>query len=89
MLRKRQTVIAYQRVFESPDGRVVLDDLKKHCPLLTDNPNMSNGLDVNKLLVQTGEANVLKYIYRMLKRDPNEERPAAALNIVNTGIAGD
>ena len=76
----KQLVIAYKNSFESPEGKLVLDDLKKHCPLLTESINCSNGIDTNKLVYQEGQRSVLLYIFKMLRRDPNEEAPQKAVN---------
>lgn len=78
--KTRDLRIAYHNVFESPEGKKVLADLRKRCPLLTDGINMGGGIDVHKLLVLEGQNNVLKYIYKMLGRDPNEDRPEEAMN---------
>lgn len=81
MLRwNKNLVVAYKNTFESPEGKLVLADLRKRCPLLTGGLNTSGGIDVNKLLVLEGQNNVLKYIYQMLNRDPNEEIPSHAVN---------
>jgi len=76
----KQLVIAYKNTFESPEGKMVLADLKKRCPLLTGGLNTASGIDVNKILVLEGQNNVLKYIYKMLNRDPNEEAPSHAVD---------
>jgi len=78
----KQLVIAYKNTFESPEGKIVLDDLKKKCTInrpVAPTP----GLDVNALLINTGQDNVLKHIYRMLGRDPNEEMSETARNELN------
>lgn len=69
----KQLVIDYQTVFASERGKRVLADLCKRAPLLTDSINITNGIDVNKLLVQEGRRSVVLHIYKMLGRDPNEE----------------
>jgi hypothetical protein len=76
----RQLLIDYRNCFESPGGKRVLADLRKKCPLLTDALNVSNGIDIHKVLIREGEANVLKHIYKMLGRDPNEEAVSHARN---------
>lgn len=74
MLRwNKQLLLDYRNTFDTEWGRRVLDDLRKKAPLLTEGTKYANGVDVNRLLLQEGEANVLKYIYKMLARDPNEE----------------
>jgi len=70
---KKQLIIAYKNVFESPEGKLVLEDLKKKCPTLTRPVGVTKGVDIHTLLINTGQDNVLKHIYRMLGRDPNEE----------------
>lgn len=71
---KKQLVIDYKTVFGSEEGKAVLADLKKKCPLLTEGVNLSEGIDVNKLLVMTGREDVVKYIFKMIGKDPNKER---------------
>ncbi len=68
----KQLIIAYKNTFESPEGKIVLEDLKKKAPLLTN--GISPNTDMNTLLLLEGQSNVLKHIYRMLSRDPNEEQ---------------
>lgn len=80
ILGNRQLAIAYQRTFESPEGQRVLADLRKHAPILTNPVGAANGVDPNMLLILEGQNNILKHIYAMLRRDPNEERPGRALN---------
>jgi hypothetical protein len=77
--RSKNLVIAYKNTFESPEGKLVLADLRKRSPLLTGGLNTAGPIDVNRLLVLEGQNNVLKYIYQMLKRDPNEERQSHAI----------
>ena len=69
----KQLLIDYRNTFESETGKRVLDDLRKNSSIVTEGIKYRNGVDVNRLLVQEGEANVIKYIYKMLGRDPNEE----------------
>ena len=78
--KRKQLAIDYQRTFESPEGKRVLADLRKSCPTLTAGISVARGLDVNMLLVLEGQNNVLKHIYKMLRRDPNEEPPSHVLN---------
>lgn len=75
-------VVAYHNTFMSPEGQKVLADLRKQSPLLTGGLSVSGGIDVNRLLVLEGRNDVLKYIYKMLHRDPNEEVPDKATNEV-------
>ena len=74
---KKQLIIDYQW-FTTESGKNVLDDLKKKCPLLTEGVNTKAGIDVNVLLIQTGREDVVKYIYKMLGKDPLEERDTHA-----------
>lgn len=80
ILRNRQLLIDYKNVFESPEGKRVLEDLRKRCPLLTEPISTAGGIDPNKVLVLEGQNNVLKHIYKMLRRDPNAEPPEQAVN---------
>ena len=82
LARRKELAIAYRNTFESPEGKRVLADLRKHAPLLTAPLGTTAGLDVNSLLVMEGQSNILKHIYYMLRRDPNEDRPEQALNQV-------
>lgn len=76
----KSLIIAYKNTFESPEGKRVLEDLKKKCPTLTRPIGTGKGVDINTLLINTGQDNVLKHIYRMLGRDPNEEMAEHAKN---------
>jgi len=81
MLRwNKNLIVAYQNWWNSPDGKIVLEDLKSKCSLLAEGLKVDSGVDVNKLLVLEGQSNVIKYIYKMLKRDPNEQQPQKAVN---------
>ena len=77
---KKQLVIDYRRTFETPEGKRVLADLRKRCPLLTAPLATASGVEVHSLLVQEGQNNILKHIYRMLSRDPNAEAQEFAEN---------
>lgn len=66
---KRTIQGAYKRIFGTEDGRAVLEDLDKRCPLLRDALNIQNGVDVEKLLVEQGRRDVLVYIYKMINED--------------------
>lgn len=76
---KKQLVIDYQHVFNTEAGKRVLEDLKKQFPLMTSRVNPEKGVDVNRLLVMTGERNVLLYIYNLLSKDPFEEQQTHAI----------
>lgn len=76
----RQLVIDYQKVFNTPEGQRVLDDLRHRCPFLTDSIATSGGIDVHKLLYFEGQRSVLLHIYKQLHRDPNAERPDRVIN---------
>ena len=71
---RRQLIIDYKTVFGTESGKNVLADLKKKCPLLTDGVNTNAGIDANVLLVLTGREDVVKHIYKMIGKDPLEER---------------
>jgi len=75
-------LIAYRNTFLSQDGQKVLADLTKKCPLLKEGVKTTGGVDVNQLLVQEGYSSVIKYIYKMLRKDPNAEVVEAAVNEV-------
>ena len=70
---RKQLIIDY-KIFNTESGKNVLADLKKKCPLLTEGVDTKAGIDVNVLLIQTGREDVVKYIYKMLGKDPLEER---------------
>ena len=76
----KNLIVAYKNTFESPEGKKVLEDLRKRAPLLTNGLNGAT-VDVNMLLVLEGQSNVLKHIYKMLGRDPNEELPEHTKNV--------
>ena len=76
----KKVVVAYHNWWNSPDGQIVLEDLKKRCPLLTEGLKVSEGVDVNKLLVLEGRSDVIKLIYKMMGRNPNEEVSQKAIN---------
>lgn len=76
---KKQLIIDYKAVFGTESGKNVLADLKKKCPLLTEGVNTQAGIDVNVLLIQTGREDVVKYIYKMVGKDPLEERGTHAI----------
>ena len=77
----KNLIVAYKNVFDSPQGKLVLDDLRKKAPLLTN--GISPNTDINTLLLLEGQSNVLKHIYKMLGRDPNEEMAEKARNQTN------
>ena len=79
-LSKQRLLRDYKRTFATPEGQRVLDDLVCKATLMKEGLKTSAGIDVNKLLVLEGEANVVKHIYTMLRRDPNEETPDRAIN---------
>ena len=78
--KKKQLVQDYSLVFNSEHGRRVWEDLKKHCPLLTESINTAKGIDVNKLLFLEGQRSVFLYIHKMLNTDPYEKRASHAVN---------
>ena len=78
----KQLLLDYRNTFNSPEGKRVLADLKKRCPLLSGPLGIAKGVDVNMMLVMEGQSNIVKHIYTMLNRDPNEESPERAVNEV-------
>lgn len=58
---------AYQNIFKSPEGEMVLKDLMAAHGILT---NTYNG-DVNNMLLKEGERNVVLRILSILKIDMN------------------
>lgn len=58
---------AYQNIFKSPEGEMVLKDLMAAHGILT---NTYNG-DVNNMLLKEGERNVVLRILSILKIDIN------------------
>ena len=81
MSRKRQLIIDYQQKFGDEQGERILKDLERLCPLFRNGVDIARGADVNKILVLEGRGDVLKYIYRMMQRDPNAVPQTHALNI--------
>ena len=80
MLRwNKNLIVAYKNVFESPDGKLVLEDLCKRAPLLRKGLNGA-GVDIHTLLVLEGQSNIVKHIYEMTGKDPNEQQPQKAVN---------
>ena len=77
----KSLILAYRNTFESPEGKLVLADLRKKAPLLT--KGVGPNTNVNTLLLSEGQANVIKHIYMMLGRDPNEEQLERAKNEPN------
>lgn len=55
----------YKRVFATPDGQLVLKDLKRRCGLET--PIYQVGMDGLSLANADGRQETIKYILRMLK----------------------
>ena len=78
---------AYHVTFDSPEGQVVLADLRRRCPLLTESLSTANGVDVNRLLIEEGRRSVLVYIYKMLKRLPYDENRQT--HVLNQGAEGE
>ena len=75
----KSLIVAYKNVFDSPDGKLVLEDLCKRTPLMRKGLNGAT-VDVNMLLVLEGQSNIVKHIYEMIGKDPNEEQPSRAVN---------
>ena len=83
MLRKKQLIIDYQQKFGDEQGIRVLKDLEKHCTLFRKGISPGAGIDVNAVLVMEGQANVIKHIYNMMQKDPNQSSPSTAINITS------
>lgn len=83
--KRKRLAVDYQRTFGSPEGKRVLADLRKHCPLLMESISLAGGVDVNKLLVLEGQRSVLLYIYKKLRLDPNEETAGHVTNELTGG----
>jgi len=77
--KQKALILAYKNSFESPEGKLVLEDLRKKAPILTSGVNGAT-VDTNMLLVLEGQSNVVKHVYKMLGRDPNEEQAERAKN---------
>ena len=83
MLRKKQLIIDYQQKFGDEQGSRVLKDLEKHCTLFRKGLSPGTGIDVNAVLVMEGQSNVIKHIYNMMQKDPNQPAPSTAINITS------
>ena len=80
MRRSRKSlIIDYKTVFASESGKAVLADLRRKAPLMG-GLDIRGGVDVNALLVNQGRVDVLVYIYKMMHKDPYEERDEKAIN---------
>ncbi|MCP5006523.1 MAG: hypothetical protein GY941_21675 [Planctomycetes bacterium] len=79
--RNKSIVVDYHQKFGDEQGARILADLQKQCPLMTGGIDISKGIDQNKVLVLEGRSDILKYINRMMGKDPNEERVVEARNI--------
>lgn len=65
--RQANLLSAYQNIFKSPDGELVLKDLMRTHGILS---NIFKG-DVNNMLISEGERNVVLRILSILKIDMN------------------
>ena len=65
--RSLKNTSAYQKVFGTPDGKLVLQDLMQAHHML----NSTLGQDLNSTLVQEGERRVVLRILSILKMDVN------------------
>ncbi len=63
--KKFETVKAYKKVFESPEGKLILQDLVRECGLL----NNSYRGDTDDLLFNEGKRNVGLYILANINVD--------------------
>ena len=89
MLNKKKLIVDYQQKFGDEQGARILADLERRCQMFRHGIDTSKGIDPNKILVLEGEANILKYIYRMMKRNPNEVVQSTALNITSDVESGE
>lgn len=79
MRNKKKLVQAYQLTFMSPEGQTVLKDLRRLSGFDRSIP-CKDQLEMARMI---GEANVIRYIFKVLNTDPNEVRPQATLNDIN------
>lgn len=75
---RKELIQAYVDVFQSREGQLILTDLRKKAPLLTEGIDANRPIDTNVLLVLEGRADVVKYIHKMAGKDPLEERETFA-----------
>jgi hypothetical protein len=66
--KKNVTIYAYQRLFASEDGKIVLKDLSRACHL--DVPTMSS--DPYETAYREGERSVLLRILKTINADPEQ-----------------
>ena len=83
VLRNRQLIIDYQNVFGSPEGKRVLQDLRKKTAF--DSPVAAR--DGIALALNAGAVNVVKHIYRRMHLDPEADHavPTFQPSSVQTG----
>jgi len=76
MIRKNQLTIDYHQKFGDEQGDRLLKDLRRvshfDAPLTSGNPIT--------LAIKVGEANIIKHIYKKLKKDPNAPERSTAIN---------
>ena len=76
----KQLVIDYRQTFATESGKRVMADLRRKCPFLCETLASGGGIDKDRLLFVEGQRSVVWYIYKMLRRDPNQEAPTIAVN---------
>ena len=77
---ERQTIIDYHQKFGDEQGKRILEDLERRCVLVRHGIRHEHGVDVNRLLIMEGEADIFKYIKSMLEKDPDKKRQKKATN---------
>lgn len=76
---RKELIQAYVDVFQSKQGELILADLRRKAPLLTEGVDTNRPIDTNHLLVHEGRGDVVKYIHKMAGKDPLEERQETAI----------
>ena len=78
----KQLILDYKEVFESFAGERVLADLRKLSHLMINAPCKDNlgRLDPWMEIRKDGQKSVLVHIYKMLNKDPNEEKQERTIN---------
>ena len=63
--KMRETILAYKRVFGSPDGKLVLNDLMRSCHVM----NSTFDRDANEMLFNEGARSVVLRILKTIETD--------------------
>jgi hypothetical protein len=71
-VKKSDLVSSYKRLFKSPDGERVLNDLMRQYHVLQ--PTFSRGIDPDEVLVREGQRSVILSILRTLSIDVGKLR---------------